>query len=165
MRDRGGICRELAQNSQTYEKQNRKNTHQKKKIITRARQYLRGLAICLDSQSCRDFTISRKKYKCGSTIFFSLKKLHQQKRTLITKVAFSISWAQDLQWATKQAKFFFPGGIALTPEPPKGLFMSTTAWAYLPKPPLHGLSLRKFPIKNHATLFELSQVVNWIKHN
>ena len=141
-------------------------THaKKKKIITRARQYLRGLAICLHSQSCRDFTISREKYKCGSTVFFSLKKLHQQKRTLITKVAFSISWAQDLQWATKRAKFFFPGAIALTPEPLKGLFMSTTAWAYLPKPPLHGLSLRKSPIKNNATLFELSQVVNWIKYN
>ena len=91
MRDRGGICRELARNSQTYEKQNRKKTRKKKKLITRARQYLRGLAICLHSQSYRDFTISKEKYKCGSTVFFSLKKLHQQKRTLIIKVAFSIS--------------------------------------------------------------------------
>ena len=32
MRDRGGICRELARNSQTYEKQNRKNTRKKKKF-------------------------------------------------------------------------------------------------------------------------------------
>ena len=33
------------------------------------------------------------------------------------------------------------------------------------KPPLHGLSLRKSPIKNHATLFESGWVVNLIKHN
>ena len=32
MRDRGGICRESVRNSQTYEKQNRKNTRKKKKI-------------------------------------------------------------------------------------------------------------------------------------
>ena len=28
-----------------------------------------------------------------------------------------------------------------------------TNWAYRPKLPLHGLSLKKSPIKNHATLF------------
>ena len=32
-------------------------------------------------------------------------------------------------------------------------------FAYWPKPPLHGLSLSKSPIKNHATLFELGRVV------
>ena len=31
--------------------------------------------------------------------------------------------------------------------------MSALTWAYRPKPPLHGLSIRKSPIKNHATLF------------
>ena len=31
--------------------------------------------------------------------------------------------------------------------------MSASAWAYQPKPPLHGLSLNKSPIKNYATLF------------
>ena len=79
----------------------------------------------------------RKKYKCGSTVFLSLKKLHQE--TLITKTTVSISCAQNSQWTTKQAKNFF----------------SSTAWAYQPKPPLHGLSLRKSPIKNHATLFQV----------
>ena len=34
-----------------------------------------------------------------------------------------------------------------------------------PKPPLHALSLRKSPIKNHARLFGSGQVVNRIKHN
>ena len=57
----GHPCKELTWNSQTYEKQNRENTRQRK-IITH-RQYLRGSAICLRPQSCRDFTIIRKKYK------------------------------------------------------------------------------------------------------
>ena len=33
------------------------------------------------------------------------------------------------------------------------------------KPLLHGLSLKKYPIKKHATLFGSSRVINWIKHN
>ena len=41
----------------------------------------------------------------------------------------------------------------------------TTAWACRPKPLLHGLSLRKSLIKNHATLFGLGRVINRIKHN
>ena len=41
----------------TYEKQNKQRKHTPKKTITRTRQYLRGSAICLRPQSCRDFTI------------------------------------------------------------------------------------------------------------
>ena len=44
----------------TCEKQNKQKKHTPKKIITRTRQYLRGSAICLRSQSCRDFTIIRE---------------------------------------------------------------------------------------------------------
>ena len=51
----------------------------------------------------------------------------------------------------------FPGGIA--PGPPKGLSISAPAWAYWPKPLLHGLNLSKSPIKNYAILFRLSRVV------
>ena len=51
----------------------------------------------------------------------------------------------------------FPEGVA--PEPPRGLSMSTPTWAYWPKPQLHGLSLSKSPIKNHAILFESGRVV------
>ena len=36
-----------------------------------------------------------------------------------------------------------------------GLSMSALAWACQPKPPLHGLSFKKSPIKNHATLFQV----------
>ena len=71
--------------------------------------------------------LSGKNTKSGSTNFLSLK--NQQQETLITKIAFFISYAQDLQWATKRAKIFFQLG------------------------PIHGLSFRKSPIKNHATIF------------
>ena len=41
---------------------NRENTRQRK-TITRIRQYLRGLAICLCPRSYRDITIIRKEYR------------------------------------------------------------------------------------------------------
>ena len=81
--------------------------------------------------------LSGKKYKCDSTVFLYFKKLHQE--TLIIKTTVFISYAQDSQWATKRAKKNF----------------NATTWAYRPKPPLHGLSLKKSPIKNHATLFQV----------
>ena len=57
----------------------------------------------------------------------------------------------------KMGQKFFPRGN--TPRPRRGLSMSALTWAYRPKPPLHGLSLNKSPIKNSATLFELGWVV------
>ena len=71
--------------------------------------------------------LSEKNTKSSSTIFLSLK--NQQQETLITKTAFFIFYAQDSQWTTKRAKIFFQLG------------------------PIHGLSLRKSLIKNHATIF------------
>ena len=59
---------------------------------------------------------------------------------------------------TQNGPNFFSRGHC--PRPPKGLSMSVPAWAYWPKPLLHGLSLSKSPIKNHVTLFRLGQVVN-----
>ena len=106
-------------------------THAKEKKIIRTRQYLHGSAICLRSRSCRNFTIIREKNtKCGSIVFFSLK--NYIKKTLITKTTVSISCAQDSQWAT--------------------------AWAYWLKPSLHGLSLRKSPMKNHTTSFRVGSL-------
>ena len=59
---------------QTCEKQkNREKKNIKRKIITRTRQYLRGSAICLRPQSCRDFIIIKKKLQCAATVFFFLK--------------------------------------------------------------------------------------------
>ena len=63
----------LTRNSQTYEKQNRENTRQRK-IITCTRQYLRGLTICLCPQSCRDLTIIKEKNTKSDSTIFSLSK-------------------------------------------------------------------------------------------
>ena len=66
-------CKELTQNSQICDKQNRENTRQRK-IITCTKQYLRGLAICLHPRNCRDFIIIKEKNtKRGSIVFLSLK--------------------------------------------------------------------------------------------
>ena len=54
-------------------------------------------------------------------------------------------------------KNFFSRGRC--PQTPKGLSMSAPTWVCWPKPPLHGLSLSKSSIKNHATLFGSGQVV------
>ena len=43
------------------------------------RQYLCGLAICLRSQSCKDFTIIREKYKVRQYSFSLTQKLHPEK--------------------------------------------------------------------------------------
>ena len=51
----------------------------------------------------------------------------------------------------------FPEGVAL--GPPRHLSMSASTWACQPKPQLHGLSLSKSPIKNHAILFGSSKVI------
>jgi len=45
-----------------------------------------------------------KNTKCGNTVFLSLKNYNNP--TLIIETAFSISCAQDSQWATKRAKIF-----------------------------------------------------------
>ena len=58
----------------------------------------------------------------------------------------------------KMGQKCFPG--ALPPNPPE-----VFPWALWPKPPLHGLSLKETPIKNHTTLFESSRVANRIKYN
>ena len=94
--------------------------------------------------------LSGKKIQVLQYSFFLSKKLQQQ--TLITKTAFSTFYVQDSQWATKWAKIFFQGHC---PRTPGGLSISAMAWVCRPKPWLHGPSLRKSLIKNHATLFQV----------
>ena len=69
-----------------------------------------------------------------ATVQFSHTQPRQQ-QTLITKTVFSTSYAQDLQWTTKRAK--------------------KPAWAYRPKPPLHGLSLKKSLIKKPRNIIQV----------
>ena len=121
-------------------KKNRENACQIK-AITRTKQYLHGSTICLHPWSCRDFTIIKEKnIKCGYNIFFSLSR-NTTTTNLNLKFAFFTSYAQDSQWATKHAKIFL-------------FFQGALAWACRLKPLLHGLNLRKSPIKNHTTLFK-----------
>ena len=127
-----------------------KNTRQRK-IITHTKQYLHGSTISLCPRSCRDFTIIREKYKVRQCRFFLSQKL--QRQTLITKnnVFYILHTGFTMGYKTSQK--FFPG--ALPSNPPRGLSMSAKTWACWPKPQLHGLSLRKSPIKNHAILFRV----------
>ena len=108
------------------------------------------------STELQGFHYYQGKIQSAATVFFSLLR-----NTTTTnpnyKIAFSTSYAQDSQWATKRAKFFFLGGVA--PRPPRGLPISALAWADRPKPPLHRISLKKSPIKNYAILFGSGRVV------
>ena len=101
----------------------------KKKKITHTRQYLRGSAICIHPWSCRDFTIIREKLQSAATVFHSLKNDNNNK-TLIIKKRFLYP-AHSIHNGLQNGPKIFRLG------------------------PLHGLSLRKSPIKNHATLFQV----------
>ena len=64
---------------QTCEKQkNREKKNAKRKTITRIRQYLRGSAICLRPQSCRDFTIIEENYNVRLKCFSFSKTTRRQ---------------------------------------------------------------------------------------
>ena len=81
------------------------------------------------------FHYYRKKYKSAATVFPISQKHgnNTYNKTLITK----------LRFLHKTGPKNFPGA----------------AWAYWPKSLLHGLSLSKSLIKNHATLFGSDRVV------
>ena len=112
-------------------KKKRENTRQRKKTITRTRQYLRGSVICLHLQSCRDFIIIKEEYNMCNYNIFSLYKTRQHQNPN-NQIAFS------------------------TPNRSKKIFFF---WIYRPKPPLHELSFSKSPIKNHIILFGSGQVI------
>ena len=92
-----------------------------------------------------------KNTKCSSTVFLSLKKLQPQ--ILITKNCVFYIPRTGFTMGYKTSQKIFPG--ALPSNPPRGLSISAKTWACWPKPQLHGLSLRKSPIKNHVTLFRV----------
>ena len=83
--------------------------------------------------------LSGKNTKCGYS-FFTLSQDNNNNKILITKKDFYILHT----WFTNGLE----NGLG-------GLSMSSPAYACWPKPPLHELSLRKSPIKNHATLFQV----------
>ena len=125
-------------------KKKRENTHQRKIISHKTIfMWFGNLPTSTELQGFHYY--QGKKYKVLLQFFLSLKK-HNNHKNPNHKITFSTSCAHDSQWATKRAK-----KIALS--------ISTLAWAYQPKPSLHGLNLKKSPIKNHATLFGSSWVI------
>ena len=74
---------------------------------------------------------------------FLSKKLH---KILISKITVFLSCTQDSQWATKRAT------------------MIPTTQSYRPKPSLHGLSHKKYPIKKYNNII-LGWVIIRIKYN
>ena len=101
-------------------------------------------------------------------------------RKIIThKIVFM--WFNNLSTSTELQEFHYSQGklqsatiqffslknnsfISCAQDSQGGLSMSTTAWAYWLKPLLHGLSLRKSPIKNCNNII-LGRVIIRIKHN
>ena len=98
-----------------------------KKTITHTIQYLHGSAICLRPRSCKDFTIIREKIQSAATVFHILSRRQQP------------------QNPNHQKRFLYPAHIIHNGLQKLGQ----------PKPPFYGLSLRKSPIKNHATFFQV----------
>ena len=88
------IMKGINLNSQLVRKKKKKAP---KKTITHTRQYLRGSAICLRPQSCKDFTIIREEYKNAATVFSLYLQKHgnnTHNKTLITKLRFLHKRAQ-----------------------------------------------------------------------
>ena len=85
----------------------------------------------------------------------SISQEQWQYKTLITKKQFYILRIEfTIGYKTSQKIFL----EALSPDPQEAY---PSAFRLGPV----GLSLRKSPIKNHATLFKLGRIVNQIKHN
>ena len=90
-----------------------------------------------------------------ATVFFLSQETRQPNPNLKIAVFYILCTRFTMDYKTDQKNFH--GSVA--PRPPKGLSISAPAWACQPKPPLHGLNLKKSLIKNHATLFRSGRVV------
>ena len=119
-------CREFNQNSQPVRnKKNRENTRQRRQSHAQDNIYVvRQFAYVHGVAGIS--LLSGRNTKCGYHIFSLRKNDNTKKKNPNNQITLSTSG---------------------------GLSMSASAWAYRPKSPLHGLSLSKSPIKNHATLF------------
>ena len=112
---------------------NRENTCQRKTII-RTRQYLHGSTICLHPWSCKNY--QGKKNKVWLQCFHTLSRRRQYNKTLITKNGFYILHI----------------GFTMGYKTSQNFFLGTT---YRPKSPLHGLSLKKSPIKKPRNIIQV----------
>ena len=120
--------------SNLRKQKNREKKNAKRKTITCTRQYLRGSAIFLRPQSCRDFTIIKENYNVRLQCFSFSKRTrwqnpnHKKKGFYILRTEFTMSYKNG----------------------PKILCR--------PKPPLHGLSLSKSPILRVRSGHQLDQI-------
>ena len=133
------LCREFNPNSQPVRNKKIEKTHAKEKQSHAQDSIYVVQQFAYIHGVVRISLLSGKKIQSTAVqfFFFSLsQRLHQE--TLITKTTVSISYIQDSQLAMK--------------------------WAYRPKPPLHGLNLRKSPIKKPRNIIS-GRVVIRIKHN
>ena len=125
----GGCCRELTRNSQPV-RNKKQRKHMPKKNSHTHKTIFTWFDNLRTSTELQGFYYYQEKYKVRQYSFFFFSLKNYNNKTLITKAVFSISYTQDLQQTTKR-----------------------------PKPPLHGPSIKKSLIKNHATLFRSGWVV------
>ena len=116
-------CWEFNRNSKPVRNKKIEKKNAKRKIITRPRQYLRGSAICLRPQSCRDFIIIKENYNVWLQCF-----------------SFSKTTTRQNPNHKKKKQLLYPAhrihnGLQNGPK----IFCR-------PKPSFHGLSLSKSPI-------------------
>ena len=137
----------------------KKNNYKHKIVFT----WFRNLSTSTELQR---FYYYQGKIQSAAVQFFSLSKV--QPETLITKKRGFYILHTGFTMCYKTGQIFF--SRERCPWTPKRLVhgvkaISTTTWPYWPKPPLYGLSFKKSPIKNHTTLFELSQVKSSSRSN
>ena len=107
-------CRELTWIPNLWERKKiekthiNENNHTHKTIFT----WFGNLPTSMELQGFNYY--QGKKYKVWLRCFFSLKKHDNQ--TLISKLQFFTSCAQDSQWTTKRTKKFFMGALPLDPQ-------------------------------------------------
>ena len=115
-------CWEFNRNFKPERNKKIKKKNAKRKTITRTRQYLRGSAICLRPQSCRDFTVIKENYNVWLQCFSFSKTTTRQNPN------------HKKKWLLYLAHRIHNG----LQNGPKNFCR--------PKPLLHGLSLSKSPI-------------------
>ena len=111
----------------------KKNNHTHKTVFT----WFGNLPTSTKLQGFHYYLGRIQSTRIAATILFLLPSRMRQQQPTILK---TLIIAKSVQIYEMGPKKIFPG-------------------AYRPKPPFHGLSFSKFPIKNHAILFRSSRVV------
>ena len=103
------------------------------------------------STKLQGFYYYQGKIQSAATIFLSLKKRDNNKPKSQNCVFYHLCTEFTMGYKMGQKNFL----EVVAPRPPRGLSMSTPAWACRPKPPLHGLSLKKSLIKKSRNIIRI----------